>query len=81
MNQKFKNVKLVYSREAVVSSNLLAVAYNRSTNIMTVWFKSGSVYRYWQVPDYKYESLLRAPSKGHYFYYNIRTSYVYERIG
>ena len=48
---------------------------------MTVWFKNGSVYGYINVPEYKLTALLSAPSKGHYFYYNIRTSYTYNKIG
>ena len=78
---KFKSIKLVYTREAVSSSNLRAVAYNKKTNIMTVWFKSGTVYKYWDVPEYKLRALLSASSKGHYFYYNIRTSYRYQKLG
>lgn len=81
MAKKFKSVKTVYTREAVSSSNLRAVAYNRKTNKMTVWFKNGSVYGYINVPEYKLTALLSAPSKGHYFYYNIRTSYTYNKIG
>jgi hypothetical protein len=81
MEKKFKSVKKVYTREAVSSSNLRAVAYNRKTNKMTVWFKSGTVYSYTNVPEYKLDTLLGAPSKGHYFYYNIRMSYSYQKLG
>lgn len=57
--------------EPVQSSNLAAVQRRRGGG-MDVLFRNGSRYRYKDVPDEVYKGLMDAPSKGSYFWKNIR---------
>jgi hypothetical protein len=54
--------------------------YDPEDMILTIWFTSGHIYEYEDVTPQTVRSLYEAPSKGHYFYYNIRTNYKYTRI-
>ncbi len=64
----------------VSSSNIKSFWYSRKTHTLTVAFVGGRAYRYYNVPPAVVTGLYIAPSHGRYFYYNIRTSYNYERI-
>jgi hypothetical protein len=50
-------------RIRVSSSNVRAVGYDAEEQILEVEFHSGSIYHYFNVPEYKYEGLMRASSK------------------
>lgn len=65
----------------VDSSNLVWVNYNKATKVLTVSFKNGSVYEYYNVPEDIYNNLLDAPSKGSYHAKNIKYSFEYKKIG
>lgn len=62
-------------REKVDSSNLESVGYDENSKVLEVEFKSGKVYRYLDVPKFKYVELVNANSKGKYFYSNIKNIY------
>lgn len=64
----------------VESSNLAAVGYDKDKEELLIAFLDGSVYRFYDVPVSEFSALMSAPSHGEYFYWNIRTSYNYERI-
>lgn len=64
----------------VSSSNLRAVGYDVADSILEIEFHSGSVYQYFNVPQQKYESLMRASSKGSYFAAHIKDIYRYRRV-
>ena len=49
--------------------------YDLKTQTLRIWFVKGGVYDYYNVPESVVLELARAQSKGHYFYYNIRTEY------
>ena len=66
--------------EPVNSSNLRAVGYDPMTETLIIQFRSGSVYEYYYVPQYIYERLMSAPSKGRYHHRHIKNSYRYRRI-
>ena len=64
-------------RKPVVSSNLLAVGWREGfeegdPTLMEIVFHSGRVYLYYGVPQQVYLDLMAAPSKGKYFWKNIR---------
>jgi hypothetical protein len=61
----------------VESSNLDAVGW--SDGMLTVRFRSGSVYSYAGVPRGVYQRLLHAESKGRFFSAHIRNQYMYTR--
>lgn len=67
-------------RKYVVSSNLKWVDYDFDNHILTIGFRSGSVYEYYDVPEEIYWELLEADSKGRYFWRYIRNDFEYRRI-
>jgi hypothetical protein len=67
-------------RVRVSSSNLKAVGYDAEEQILEVEFLNGSIYQYFNVPEYKFEGLLHAPSKGGYLNDHIKGSYRYRRL-
>ena len=65
----------------VDSSALSRVGYDKREHVLVAEFKdSGAIYAYYEVPESVYNELLDAESIGNYFYYNVRTSYTYERL-
>ena len=54
--------------------------YNIEDKKLRIWFVSKGVYDYYNVPESVVITLAQAPSKGRYFYYNIRTTYEFRRI-
>ena len=67
-------------RKAVDSTNLAAVGYDARAKVLEIEFRSGPVYRYFEVPRAVYRGLMRAQSKGTYFYEKIRYSYSVMRL-
>lgn len=67
-------------RVHVASSNLRAVGYDAEEQTLEVEFHSGSIYHYFNVPEYKYEGLMRASSKGGYLNDHIKGVYRYRQI-
>ena len=47
---------------------------------LRIWFVEGGAYDYFDVPESVVLDLGRAQSKGHYFYYNIRTTYKFIKV-
>jgi len=64
----------------VESSALQAAAYAESPALLYLLFRSGEVYRYFDVPRWQYQEFLAADSKGRYFGRNIRGHFRYERL-
>jgi hypothetical protein len=65
---------------AVRSSNLRAVDYNPLTLTLTIQFRGGRVYEYYNVPQNIFDGLLAASSKGKYHHRHIKERYRYCRI-
>jgi hypothetical protein len=66
-------------RIAVESRSLASVGYEAGT--LEVEFVSGKVYRYFDVPEQTYASLMSAPEgRGGYFNAYIRGHYRYARV-
>ena len=51
----------------------------RAQALLYLLFRSGEVYRYFDVPRWQYQEFLAADSKGRYFGRNIRGYFRYER--
>lgn len=62
------------------SSVISRFKYRVKKRILRIWFQSGYIYDYFDVPLVRVQQLAVAPSKGRYFYYNIRTSFKYTRV-
>lgn len=64
-----------------LESTLLASArYHPRSRLLDVAFRSGELYRYFNVPANCYEELLNAESKGQYFNQFIRNCYPYKHL-
>ncbi|MBU4075749.1 MAG: KTSC domain-containing protein [Euryarchaeota archaeon] len=55
------------NRQFVQSSDLQSIGYDPNTNVLEIEFKSGGIYQYFNVPESKYEGLMKADSHGKYF--------------
>ena len=53
-------------RQAVNSTSIASVGYDRAARVVEIEFEGGMVFRYSPVPVYVYRELLDAPSKGVY---------------
>ncbi len=65
---------------AVESSSLAAVGFDGTVNELYVSFRSGKVYRYFQVPSSVYRALREAPSLGRFFNETVRDRYPSQRL-
>jgi len=62
------------------SSNIARYGYDEKTHVLTVEFKNGGTYNYYDVPQGEYEQMNRAPSKGGFLARNIKGAYRYARV-
>jgi lysyl-tRNA synthetase class 2 len=62
------------------SSNIASCAYDSVAQTLTIAFKSGSSYRYKNVPQAVWMGLQNAHSLGEYFQRQIRGRYADERL-
>ncbi len=62
----------------IKSSNLKSAEWQDET--LTVEFQKGGIYKYYNLPEDVYLSLLRSQSKGKFFHQNIVNRYNYERV-
>ncbi len=65
--------------QPVSSSNLVSVGYDPSSQTLRIQFNSGT-YDYYNVPEYVYNGLMSASSKGSYHASHIKNSYRYSKI-
>ena len=64
----------------VESSNISQIGYDELEFVLYVTFHNGSTYFYTDMPMNIWEGFLDAPSKGSYFWQNIRSIYPTERM-
>lgn len=67
-------------RQSIESSMIASAGYDPADRMLEIQFISGSIYRYFAVPQEVYTSLLAAESAGRYFDSAIRDEYTYERV-
>ena len=68
-------------RVYVESSNIMTIGYNPIEATLEIEFRKGELYQYYDVPQYKYDNLMQAESKGGYAARNIYKKYRCQRIG
>ena len=68
------------NRTPVSSSNVGSVGYEAGSMTLEVEYLSGSVYQYFDVPEYEYDGLMSAESVGRYVNQNIKPNYRCARI-
>ena len=62
------------------SKSLAASAYDDEKRILYLRFRSGEVYRYFEVPEEQYREFLDAESRGRHFLSHIRNRFRYQRL-
>lgn len=65
--------------ETPESSNISRFAYDETSYKLTVEFKNGSMYDYYDVPSHIYEEMKEASSKGQFLARQIKGNYRYAR--
>lgn len=65
--------------ETQESSNIARFSYAEASQTLTVEFKNGNMYDYFDVPIFIYESMKSAPSKGRFLAQEIKGNYRYAR--
>lgn len=68
-------------RTRVDSRAIVSLGYEEATRLLEIEFRSGSVYRYADVPRSVYEWLLRTPNKGVFVARQISGRYAFESVG
>jgi hypothetical protein len=64
----------------VESSTIRSVGYDLERAILEIEFSNGNVYEYYDVPQYQYDALMNASSKGQYANQNIYKTYRQQKI-
>jgi hypothetical protein len=67
-------------RVALDSTLLASAGHDSRRHLLEVQFRTGELYRYFNVPSACYRALLRADSKGRYFNSNIRNRFSYQHL-
>lgn len=64
---------------AADSSNIARFKYDATSQVLAVEFKNGGVYNYFDVPEFVFEEMRNAGSKGQYLAQRIKGTYRYAR--
>lgn len=67
--------------QAVASSNLKKVGYDKNTGTLFVQFRKGNIWEYRHVPPETYDALVKASSIGRYFTKHVRDQFEAEEVG
>ena len=67
-------------RAPVDSSNVASVGYDPASETLEIEFKTGSIYQYYDVPQFMHEQLMQAPSVGVFFNTNIKNVYADAKV-
>ncbi len=62
------------------SSNIAGFGYDAGSRVLTVEFKSGGRYEYFDVPSTVFEAMKSAPSKGQFLAQSIKGQFRYARV-
>lgn len=65
----------------VSSSQIKQIGYDDITKKLRVFFNTGGIYDYYEVPETIWESFKNADSKGIFFSTNIKGIYEFNKIG
>ena len=66
--------------ETPESSNIARYRYDEIAHVLTVEFKNGGTYSYYDVPHGVFEQMKSAPSKGEFLARSIKGAYRYARV-
>lgn len=74
------NYGAMMDRTPLTSTTLASAAYDTTTCLLELEFRSGALYRYFSVPASLYRDLLAADSKGRFFNRFIRDCFPTTRV-
>lgn len=66
--------------ETPESSNVARFRYIEADRVLSVEFKSGATYNYYDVPEVVFEQMRAAGSKGQFLAQNVKGVYRYARV-
>lgn len=78
-NSKPTTKEINLQRVPVSSSNVHSVGYDESSAVLEVEFSNGSIYQYFDVPQFTYNGLVEASSVGSFLAANIKGHFRYTR--
>jgi KTSC domain-containing protein len=61
------------------SSTIVRIGYDDEAMVMTVEFKSGGIYNYFDVPQHVFDGIRTAPSKGQFLAQQVKGNFRYAR--
>jgi len=67
-------------RVPVESRALKSVGYDPGARLLELEFFSGTLYQYFEVPEFTYRALMHAKSKGHFFQTSIDRKFRCEEV-
>ena len=67
-------------RLPVASRALKSVGYDRESRTLELEFTSGTLYHYFDVPEFTFRALMHAKSKGRFFQTSIDRKFKFEEI-
>ena len=62
------------------STTMVRFCYNARRQMLTVQFRHGAVYNYYEVPESIFQKMTLAPSKGAFLTQEVKGRYHYERL-
>lgn len=65
--------------ETPESSNIARFAYDSSSQVLTVEFKNGGTYNYFDIPEVAFDQMRAASSRGQFLAQQIKGNYRYAR--
>lgn len=65
--------------ETPESSNIARFAYSSESQVLTVEFKNGGTYNYFDIPEIIFEQMKSASSRGQFLAQQIKGAYRYAR--
>ena len=67
-------------RQLVPSTSIRSIGYDQSSSALEIEFHDSGAYRYFDVPEFLYQGLLLAKSKGSFFNRRLAGRYRFERL-
>ena len=62
------------------SSRIKSATYNDSTEVLSITFSSGAIYKYFGVPEEIYNALIKSDSPGRFFEATIKPKYKCKKV-
>lgn len=64
----------------IMSTNLVSATYDTETKVLTIKFKTGGIYEYYEFPWEMFTKFRMSESQGKFFSTNINGKYKYKKV-